>query len=227
MAKLKSELKAILDKYGIDYRDHDKLWDCHGTLVLYHKAYELIAAQEGIAFDPPVIIEGRSADKIVSMLVVGHMGDRSEWSVGEAAPGNNKNSYPYAMAEKRAKDRVIAKLVGLSAYVYSEDEADDFKSGERKPAEDGGGTVTPHGKDAAGMATTAHQPPPAKMTTEQWAERAVAELEKLTDPETWFDENAKTLEALEKRDPRSYERVQGAFEKAQKAADQLNSMAAA
>ena len=31
------------------------------------------------------------------------------------------------MAEKRAKDRVILKLIGLSGDVYSEEEADDFK----------------------------------------------------------------------------------------------------
>lgn len=127
MAKLKKELKDILDKYGIDPQDKSNLWDCHGTLVLYHKAYEVIAAQENIKFDPPTVIEGNGANKIVSLLVVGHMGDRSEWSIGEAAPSNCANKYPYAMAEKRAKDRVIGKLVGLAQYVYSEDEAEDFK----------------------------------------------------------------------------------------------------
>ena len=35
------------------------------------------------------------------------------------------------MAEKRLKDRIILKLVGVSGYVYSEDESDDFK---RPPA---------------------------------------------------------------------------------------------
>ena len=60
-------------------------------------------------------------------MVVGRMGERSEWSIGEAASYNNKNSYPFAMAEKRAKDRVILKLVGLHGDVYSEDEADAFK----------------------------------------------------------------------------------------------------
>ena len=130
MATLKKELREILDRYGIDPRDKSQLWDCHGTLVLYHRAYEIIAAKEGIWFDPPTIIEASSADKIVAMLVVGHMGDaRSEWSIGEAAPANCKNAYPYAMAEKRAKDRVIAKLAGLAAYVYSEAEADEFKDG--------------------------------------------------------------------------------------------------
>lgn len=143
MAKLKPELKQILDRYGIDPRDTSQVWDCHGTLVLYHKAYEVIAAKENIVFDPPQIIEGNSEKKTVAILVVGRMGDRVEWSFGECAPGNNKNSYPYAMAEKRAKDRVIAKLVGLAQYVYSEDEADEFKDGPRKPVETGNGDTKP------------------------------------------------------------------------------------
>ena len=71
------------------------------------------------------------------MVVFGHLGEISEWSIGEASPTNNKNAYPFAMAEKRAKDRVILKLIGLHGMVYSEIEADDFrpdptsKSGER------------------------------------------------------------------------------------------------
>lgn len=128
MATLKREIKEILDKYGIDPTDKSKLWDCHGTLVLYHKAYEIIAAKENIIFEAPQIIEAHSHDRIVCICVSGRMGDRVEWSFGEAAPGNCTNKYPYAMAEKRAKDRVIAKLVGLAQYVYSEDEADDFKN---------------------------------------------------------------------------------------------------
>jgi len=128
MATLKKELREILERYDIDPRDKSKLWDCHGTLVLYHRAYEIIAAQEGIKFDAPVLIEANSGERIVAMLVTGHWKDRTEWSVGEASPGNSKNSYPYAIAEKRGKDRVVAKLVGLAEHVYSEDEADEFKT---------------------------------------------------------------------------------------------------
>lgn len=128
MAKIDQGLKKILDKYNIDYTDKSKLWNCHGTIVLYHKAYEVIAAKENIKFDAPQIIEANTEKSIVSIVVAGHMGDRSEWSFGEASNKNNKNLYPFAMAEKRAKDRVIAKLVGLSEYVYSEEEAEEFKN---------------------------------------------------------------------------------------------------
>ena len=43
------------------------------------------------------------------------------------SPKNNKNAYPIAMAEKRAKDRVILKLLAAHGDLYSEEEADDFK----------------------------------------------------------------------------------------------------
>lgn len=133
MATIKPELKEILDRYGINPRDQTQLWDCHGTLVLLHKAYEHIQAIENIQFDPPTIIEGCTEKKTVALLVVGHMKDKAEWSIGEASPANCKNAYPYAMAEKRAKDRVIGKLVGLAEHCHSEEEADDFKDG--RPAQ--------------------------------------------------------------------------------------------
>tara|TARA_R110001606_G_scaffold361238_1_gene514320 strand:+ start:3021 stop:3854 length:834 start_codon:yes stop_codon:yes gene_type:complete len=102
-------------------------WDCHGTYVLLHKALEKVAAHKGVVFDPPQILCANVTQKEAVVMVVGRMGERSEWSIGEAASYNNKNSYPFAMAEKRAKDRVILKLVGLHGDVYSEDEADAFK----------------------------------------------------------------------------------------------------
>lgn len=102
-------------------------WDCHGTYVLLHKALEKVAAHKNVIFDPPQILCANVSQKEAVVLVVGRMGERSEWSIGEAASYNNKNSYPFAMAEKRAKDRVILKLVGLHGDVYSEEEADEFK----------------------------------------------------------------------------------------------------
>lgn len=134
--KLDPRLLDILTKY--DERPEDALWDCHGTWVAYHKAIERIAAKAGIVFDLPQIVEANTAAKTATIAVRGVMGDRSEWSFGEASPANNKNAYPFAMAEKRAKDRVVIKLVGLAG-IYSEEEADDFKPGkdESAPLRDG------------------------------------------------------------------------------------------
>ncbi len=121
-------IQAVLDKYGLP---KTALWDCHGTLVMYHKYVEQVAATAKIMFGVPTVIEGSAEKGIVALLVSGQIHDgadtRTEWSIGEAAPNNNKNAYPYAMAEKRAKDRVALKLLGLHGLVFSEEEADDFK----------------------------------------------------------------------------------------------------
>jgi len=126
----------VLQEIGLTAQDAG--WDCHGTYVVLHKALEKVAAKKGIVFDSPQILTANATAKEAVVLVTGHMGEKSEWSIGEAAPYNNKNSYPFAMAEKRAKDRVILKLVGLHGDVYSEDEADEFK--ESRPE---GKTINP------------------------------------------------------------------------------------
>lgn len=126
MSKLPQALIDIFKEIGLT--KEQATWDCHGTPVALHKALEQVAAHQGITFDPPVMIEANAEKKTVVMQVSGRLGDNVEWSVGEATTYNNKNSYPYAMAEKRAKDRVILKLIGVAGFVYSEDEADDFKN---------------------------------------------------------------------------------------------------
>lgn len=124
MKKLPEKLEEVLKEVKLTVAS--STWDCHGTPVVLHKACEKIAAHKGIVFDEPKIIESSVKEKYAVLLVTGHMKDTSEWSIGEASPYNNKNAYPFAMAEKRAKDRVILKLVGLHGDVYSQDEADEF-----------------------------------------------------------------------------------------------------
>lgn len=119
------EIETFREKYGIA---SDEIWCVHNTTwVVKHKALERVAAEVGITWDRPAPLEMNSKEGIVSMCVFGKLGERTEWSIGEASPKNNKNSYPWAMAEKRAKDRVILKLLNTHGELYSEDEADDFK----------------------------------------------------------------------------------------------------
>ena len=122
--KLPEKLEEILKEVKLTVAS--STWDCHGTPVVLHKAHEKVAAENKILFDAPNIIESDIASKHVAICVTGHMGEATEWSIGESAPYNTTNKYPYAMAEKRAKDRVILKLVGLHGDVYSQDEADEF-----------------------------------------------------------------------------------------------------
>jgi hypothetical protein len=129
--KLDPKIAEILRSFGYG---PEACWDCHGVWVVYHRILEEIAAQAGIQFEMPMVLEANGPAKSVALCVSGSHGDKAEWSIGEAAPGNNKNSYPYAMAEKRAKDRVVLKLIGLHGLAYSEDEAETFKAPSEPPA---------------------------------------------------------------------------------------------
>lgn len=97
----------------------------NGVWAVNHKTLEKISAHLGIVFDPPQPLA--VSPEFVALCVTGRLGDKSEWSVGEASQATSHNKYYCAMAEKRAKDRVILKLVGLHGDAYSEEEADAFK----------------------------------------------------------------------------------------------------
>ena len=130
MSTADQQIADILAQYGEPLAGN--IWRVQGQAVIYHKALERIAAQAGIAFGPPTILRAERDEAV--LLVTGSMGERTEWSIGEALVHVNyrvsgrQAAYVYAMAEKRAKDRVILKLVGLHGLLYSEEEADEFKS---------------------------------------------------------------------------------------------------
>jgi hypothetical protein len=98
--------------------------------ICLHKFLERVAQVAGITFDEPKVFN--LEDKEIAIYVNGHKGDFSAWAIGEASSKNCKNDYRWAMAEKRAKDRVILKLIGIAGDVYSEEEADEFKKPERQ-----------------------------------------------------------------------------------------------
>ena len=120
------KIKEFMHKYGVS---KDEVWLVPGgkNYAISHAAIERIAFQHNINFLLPTIIEADSANKIATVLVTGQLGeDLEQWSIGEASPANNKNAYPFAMAEKRAKDRVVLKLLNIHGLLYSEAEADAF-----------------------------------------------------------------------------------------------------
>lgn len=91
------------------------------------------------------MLECNSAGGVAALVVFGKLGEQMEWSIGEAlvardgvVGGNYKVTgkqagYVYAMAEKRAKDRVILKLLNLHGSAYSEAEADEFEDRRQNP----------------------------------------------------------------------------------------------
>ena len=122
---IKKELLAVnLDRKAA-------CWEVRsGTWAVKHFACERIAARLGITFDSPVPLH--VSPDFVALSVTGRLGDASEWSVGEASASTSHNKYYCAMAEKRAKDRVILKLIGVHGQVYAEDEADSFTEQGKK-----------------------------------------------------------------------------------------------
>ena len=143
MAQLNEKLKKLLSEVGekVDMSDdkNSAVWSLpqnKNVLIIKHKALEKISAHLGMWFDPPTILESDTDKKIVSLVVKGYIDDgkgkNSAWSIGEVSPKNNTNKYPYAIAEKRAIDRVILKLLGVHGDMYSEEEAEDFKTNNAK-----------------------------------------------------------------------------------------------
>ena len=104
---------------------HDLKFGSKGTTIItrtgiekiqYHNDIEVSFNLESI--DPEFIVIKATAIK----------GDVKMESYGEASPSNTKQSYPVAMAEKRALSRVVLKIAGFYKYgVFGEDESDDFK----------------------------------------------------------------------------------------------------
>jgi hypothetical protein len=187
MPKLPEHVKELAEKHGLSKSD---IWDCHGTWVIYHRALEAAAARAGVEWMPPQLIETDSG-KAVSLVATGKLGDRVEWSVGEASPKNNKNAYPWAMAEKRAKDRVILKLLGFAGEVYSEEEADDFK--RNTPARDEGQVVPKIDVaplDANGMTTREIKEAHGRLT------RMLGNCSTVDDLRAWSTVNEEELERL-------------------------------
>lgn len=125
----------VFDKHKVEI-DRDSIWEVQGTPVVKHKDVERLGAAIGIKWTKPEILRAERDEAVI--LVMGEANGKTEWSIGEALivkeneiGGNYKvkgkmAAYPYAMAEKRAKDRVILKLADLHGDAYSSEEADDF-----------------------------------------------------------------------------------------------------
>jgi len=189
-------IKQLMKDLDLDFKDNT--WEVkHGgrsVTCVKHKALEKIAAHKQIRFDPPAMIANDPDKRVAAMCVTGHLGDRAEWAIGEASPGNNKNNYPYAMAEKRAKDRVILKLLNMAGDYYSQDEADEFE--EAKPE-----NVEPRKKDPEPQPDpepAAETEPDAKEQIQKWATKVNEDIEKPFGAEAMFvDQWNRLMEELD------------------------------
>ena len=123
MINTDEQIATILARYGEPATGN--FWQVEGETFVHHSTLERIAGKAKITFDPPTVLRAERDEAV--LLVIGRMGERAEWSIGEALVGVNchvpepEAAYAYAMAEKRAKDRVILKLIELPDVVSSEE----------------------------------------------------------------------------------------------------------
>ena len=118
--------QSLIKKFKEDYKlDASDFWlhKQSKNWIIKHNALEKVAAQENIMWKLEVL--NFNPDIVVKCTATS--GDRVIESLGEASPKNTIINHPYAMAEKRAVDRCILKLLNAHAYIYSEAESDDFK----------------------------------------------------------------------------------------------------
>lgn len=229
--------KKVIDLIKeLELTREETLWDCHGTWVMYHKALEKIAAHKGVTFDEPKVIHSDVALKSVVMLVTGRMDQRTEWSFGEATPANNKNAYPFAMSEKRAKDRVILKLVGLHGDVYSDTEIDkqaqdDIKERatkktkeppKEKPSKTLEETIKETEQDRKDIANGKYTPGEAEIDPDKIAEwekihqtymKNISQLPSQSMCAYWFNKQKDVLKSMKTAVPRMYGEIEEHYTK--------------
>lgn len=173
-------IKQAISEYHPDPKSAVWKHKQSGSWIIYHKDLEVIASKAGIHFSQPREIQTDAANGIAVIWAEGRLGDKTEWSYGEATPQNTTQQYPFAMAEKRAKDRVILKLLRLHGHVYSEEEADDFATD------------------------------PALKRAQEWTSRALADLEGMHRDKRaeWSKANAEALSRLLSSFPSLHEDIQ-------------------
>ena len=117
-------LNNLYTKYGLGKEDVFK--SPQGWTIITRSGIDKIQANANITINYDVV----SYDlENVIIKAIGSLEDQTIESFGESSPKNTRNSYPVAMAEKRAMSRVVLKLSGFYAEgVFGEDEADDFSA---------------------------------------------------------------------------------------------------
>ena len=121
--KIDPIVKDILNE--LKFNPAECLWEKHGATCMKHRYIEIAGQNKGVVINSLDEVEKNSAEGVVAIKCTASLGKSKVITYGEATPKNNKNSYPYAMAEKRAVDRAILKLIGIHGFVYSDDEVDD------------------------------------------------------------------------------------------------------
>jgi len=109
----------------LKFNPDDCLWKKHSAICMKHRYIEIAGQEKGVLIQSLDEVVKDSANGVVAIKCTASLGKTKVITYGEASPKNNTNSYPFAMAEKRAIDRAILKLIGIHGFVYSEDEVEE------------------------------------------------------------------------------------------------------
>ena len=109
----------------------DMFWDCHGQWIIKNKWMQKLAALAGVEVTSIDCLHSTSSSAALVIQIKTTTG-RTILTTGEASPGNSKNVYFHAMAEKRAFDRAALKALDLQGFVYTEEDAEQIKEGHKK-----------------------------------------------------------------------------------------------
>ncbi len=98
--------------------------------IIKHNAMERVALAEKMKWQLDVL---SFAPDVVVKATVYHPGTGNQMeSLGEASSTTTKQAFLYAMAEKRAVDRCVLKLLNAHAYLYTDADADEFKAEQQQ-----------------------------------------------------------------------------------------------
>lgn len=111
---------------------HELKFGSKGTTIITRTGIEKIQFHNNILVEYNV---EKMEPEFVVIRAYATKGNVRIETFGEASPSNTKQSYPVAMAEKRALSRAVLKITGFYKYgVFGEDESDDFKRKAKEAA---------------------------------------------------------------------------------------------
>ena len=134
MAKKLTVKEQLLKDYDFITEDDFYPEKRSGKDIIKHSGCERIARNVGIKYAEPRFLTVQRDFSVLYCAAT--LEDRMEWTIGEADLNSNCfNKYVHSMAEKRCKDRLILKLIGVYGDIYSdtEDFVDDINKPNNEP----------------------------------------------------------------------------------------------
>ena len=135
MATNSELLRELFVENGLikDEDTFDLKFGSRKTTIITRSGIEKIQFHNNI--DVKYYVESIVPPDFVVIKAIAKKGEVVMESFGEASANNTKQSYPVAMAEKRALSRVVLKIAGFYKHgVFAEDESDDFKRKAKEAA---------------------------------------------------------------------------------------------